>query len=401
MHQATPLQTMTSEQPTDAKTVGRVLVVDDEEAILVTFRRILEMAGYTVETAASAQAAMASLQESNGFNAVISDITMPGADGLELLRKIRSHDQDVPVILMTGGPTLQSAIEAVELGALKYLTKPIARDDLLETIGYAVRMHRLAKAKREAMTHVGEDDALEGDRLNLEATFERSLEALWIAYQPIVSWDERRVWGYEALVRSDEPQAPHPGILIPMAERLGRLFDLGRKVRELVADRADSIAEPHHLFVNLHPEDLLDTTLYAPGSPLSRVAKRVVLELTERVSLDRIPSLQDRLKSLRDLGFRLAVDDLGAGYAGLSAFAQIEPDVAKIDMSLVRNVDKDPKRLRLIKAMVDVCLEMKIQVVNEGIETEAERDTLASIGCDLMQGYYFARPAREPATVEL
>jgi EAL domain-containing protein (putative c-di-GMP-specific phosphodiesterase class I) len=262
-------------------------------------------------------------------------------------------------------------------------------------------MHRLAVAKREALAHMGETHALTADRAGLEASFDRALVGLWIAYQPIISWRQRRVWGYEALVRSDEPSLPHPGLLFDAAERLDRLFDLGRAIRGQVARAAPDIPDNIEIFVNLHPNDLLDTELYSAKSPLSAIAARVVLELTERVSLDRIPELADRLWELRCLGFRLAVDDLGSGYAGLSAFAKIEPEVAKIDMSLVRDVDRDPTKLRLIQAMIDVCNELRILVVNEGIETLAERDTLAGIGCDLMQGYLFAKPGRQPPMVQL
>jgi EAL domain-containing protein (putative c-di-GMP-specific phosphodiesterase class I) len=100
-----------------------------------------------------------------------------------------------------------------------------------------------------------------------------------------------------------------------------------------------------------------------------------------------------RVARLRDIGFRIAVDDIGAGYAGLSSIAQLEPDVVKIDMAMVRHIDVEPTKQKLVSAMAKLCQEMNVRVIAEGVETTAERDTLAALGCDLMQGYFFARPS--------
>jgi EAL domain-containing protein (putative c-di-GMP-specific phosphodiesterase class I) len=95
---------------------------------------------------------------------------------------------------------------------------------------------------------------------------------------------------------------------------------------------------------------------------------------------------------LRELGYRIAIDDLGAGYAGLSSIVQLQPEIIKLDMALVRGVDADATRQKLVHAMVSLCDEMNIQVIAEGVETPAERDTLSLLGADMMQGYLFAKP---------
>jgi EAL domain-containing protein (putative c-di-GMP-specific phosphodiesterase class I) len=124
----------------------------------------------------------------------------------------------------------------------------------------------------------------------------------------------------------------------------------------------------------------------------------VILEVTERSSFARVPELRDRIKVLRELGYRIAVDDLGAGYAGLTSFAALEPEVVKLDMALVRGVDHEPIKRRLVGSMARLCRELGILVVAEGVETPAERDVLVDLGCDLLQGYLFGRPARQRAT---
>ena len=102
---------------------------------------------------------------------------------------------------------------------------------------------------------------------------------------------------------------------------------------------------------------------------------------------------------LREMGFRIAVDDLGAGYAGLNSFSQLEPAVVKLDMTLIRDVHKQPKKLTLVRTMIAMCHELGIQVVAEGIEGPEERDAIVWAGCDLLQGYLFAKPGAAFPTV--
>jgi hypothetical protein len=108
----------------------------------------------------------------------------------------------------------------------------------------------------------------------------------------------------------------------------------------------------------------------------------------------------ERISALRELGFRIAVDDLGAGYAGLTSFARLRPEIVKLDMSLIRGVDQDPTRQHLIRSLNGACRDLGIRVVAEGVETKEERDTLVALGSNLLQGYLFSKPARAFPTVE-
>jgi EAL domain-containing protein (putative c-di-GMP-specific phosphodiesterase class I) len=371
----------------------RVLVVDDEPLVLRSLARIFAGAGYQVESANDGAAAQALLQH-HAFDLVVSDIDMPGISGIQLLRIVREHDLDVPFLLVTGNPGLESAMKAMEYGALRYLTKPVERQSLLEAAAKATRLHRLAKLKREANQYLGNLDGQLGDRAGLEVGFEAALRSLWMAYQPIVRWSEKTVFAHEALMRSGEPRLPNPGAFFDAAERLNRLEGAGRAIRDLVAERA-AHSPDQLLFVNLHPRDLLDEQLYQPDSPLSLIAARVVLEITERATLDAVPDVPSRMRRLRALGYRIAVDDLGAGYAGLASFAQLNPEVVKLDMSLIRGIDGEQTKQKLVRSMAALCADMGTMMVAEGVETLAERQTLISLGCDLLQGYWFARPGRD------
>jgi EAL domain-containing protein (putative c-di-GMP-specific phosphodiesterase class I) len=385
--------------------VPRVLITDDDPLVRGAVERILARAGHQVTAAGDARAAIACLDRGERFDVVVSDIMMPDLSGIDLLREIRKRDLDVPVILVTGVPELSTAMAAVDLGAFRYLPKPFDVKELVRTVERAARMHQLALAKREALALGGRDDSLLGDRASLEGRFQSALDQLWMAFQPIVSVSERRVLAYEALLRTEEPALKNPMAFIAAAEKLGRIFDLGRKVRAAVADAVanDPGAPPAavDIFVNLHPRDLLDPELVDAGAPLTKIAPRVVLEITERASLDDISDVAGRIATLRAFGYRIALDDLGAGYAGLTSMTTLSPDVVKLDMSLVRGIDGDERRRTVVGSLASLCTELSMSVVVEGIENERERDAVRGLGPEqmMMQGYHFARPQRGFATI--
>jgi EAL domain-containing protein (putative c-di-GMP-specific phosphodiesterase class I) len=372
----------------------RVLIAEDDEPLARFFARALEAAGYEVQLARSGADAKRTLS-SQKFDAIVSDISMPGMSGIELLEAIRRHDLDVPVILVTGEPELATAVRAVEHGALRYLEKPVSPELLREVVAGAARLHDLARIKREALSLLQDRAREASDRAGLEAAFDDVLGSLAVAFQPIAEIAPRRILAYEALLRSSHPSLPDPGSVLDAAQRLGRMHELGRSVRRRVAEAAPRLSQDVLLFVNVHPAELLDEDFFSPDSSLSAHARRVVLEVTERATLDSVPDLSRRIARLRALGYRLAVDDLGAGYAGLTAFVRLNPEYAKIDMSLVRELHLSEPKQALVRSILELCRGMGIRVVAEGVETTSELRALVRLKADLIQGYLLGRPARE------
>jgi EAL domain-containing protein (putative c-di-GMP-specific phosphodiesterase class I) len=217
-----------------------------------------------------------------------------------------------------------------------------------------------------------------------------------MAYQPIVTARDGKLFAREALVRTREDSLMYPGALFDAAERLSRVSELSQAIRDDVGQSIESSALGGTIFVNLHTLDLNDDALLSPDAPLSRHAPSIVLEVAESAPLHRIADLRQRVRGMRELGYRIALDDLGAGYAGLTSFTALEPDVVKLDMTLVRDVDTQLIKRKLIASMVGLCKELGIRVVAEGVETPGERDVLVDLGCDLLQGYLFGRPAPLP-----
>jgi EAL domain-containing protein (putative c-di-GMP-specific phosphodiesterase class I) len=381
-------------KPAKDDTKACVLVVDDEAMIRSALSRILNDADFNVTTAQSGQEALG-LLDTKQFDAIITDIMMSEMDGMELLSRVRQRDRELPVIILTGHPTLDSAIIAVREASFRYLKKPFVPEELCATVREAAAMYRLALLKRLALENFESSPRPKNEPTKLSEQFDAALDGLWMAYQPIIDWPERSLFGYEALVRTKGSALSNPGLLFDAAEQLGRVQELGRQIRRAVAEAVNDAPPDVAIFVNLHSADLNDDELFSAGTPLSEHANRVVLEVTERASLESVKDVQGGMNKLRKLGYRIAVDDLGAGYAGLSSFSQLEPDIVKLDMSLIRDIQASNRKSSIVRSMIAVCArDLGTKVVCEGVETEAERDTLDSLGATLLQGYLLGKPGR-------
>ena len=371
-----------------------VLLIEDDFSVRKMHARVLTRAGFRIEAAAGGAEALAMVERGLRVGAIVTDLHMPGLDGLAFMRALRRHDLDVPVIVVTGYPSLDSAVRVIEYGGFRYLTKPTPATELVGAVRSALSMHRLALLKRRALELYESERWHFGDRAGVEATFEQAIDQLWMAFQPIVNQRKREIVGYEALVRSHHPALATPGPLLAAAERLGRVTELGKRIRRHVVDAVQAAPVETLIFMNLHAADLNDDALYSKTSSLCECAPRIVLEVTERSSLDRVPDVKSRAQALRALGYKIAIDDLGAGYAGLSSFAQLEPDIAKLDMSLVRDIDHSAQKQSIVRSMLNVCQnDLGVNVVCEGVETVAEREMLDGLGGETQQGYLFGRPA--------
>jgi EAL domain-containing protein (putative c-di-GMP-specific phosphodiesterase class I) len=368
----------------------KVLIVDDDSLVLRSLQRALSAQSFHVVALSDVHEAMRVVEAEN-FDCVLCDIRMPKMSGLGFARFVRSLAPEVPILLMTGDPQLESAIEAIEVGILEYLPKPIEPSKLRSSVARAVKLNRFARLRREAHDVIKSEPPMSrADKLS--GAFDRAMASLFVVFQPIVIPETEKLFGYEALLRSREPELPTPPHVIEAAETLGRTSEVGAKVRSLASSAFLAAPADGLLFLNILPLDLLDEDLYAAGTPLSDLSERIVLEVTERADLAKVKDALPRIQRLRTLGYRIAVDDLGAGYAGLSSFAALEPEFTKLDMSLIRGAHASSVKQRVIGSIVSLCRDLGSRVVAEGIETRADRDTLVRLGCELQQGYYFAKP---------
>jgi EAL domain-containing protein (putative c-di-GMP-specific phosphodiesterase class I) len=215
------------------------------------------------------------------------------------------------------------------------------------------------------------------------------------AYQPIVNVRTRTIYAHEALIRGPEGEPAHT-ILSRVNDTNRYPFDQACRVKAVRTAAALGMQEllsinflPNAVY---RPEACIQSTLQAArenGFPIDRI----IFEVTEGERVQDRPHLVNIFKAYRRFGFKTAIDDFGAGYAGLNLLAEYQPDIIKIDMDLVRDIDSNPPRQAIVKGIVQICRELNIRVLAEGIETPPERDFLANCGIELMQGYLFCKPA--------
>ena len=362
---------------------SRVLIVEDDALVRRAYERVLRRQ-FDITSVPSGAHGIDALKEAP-FSALLSDMDLPGMTGLELLQVVRGSNPELPVLFVTGHPSMESAQAAVALGASSYLTKPVDAVALTDALLRAIRGPSAQRLHASSRPVHGEGLVDDDERLT------RALRGLHMVYQPVVSTTARKTIGYEALLRTAEPSLRTPLDLLALAERLDRIEEVGRVTRARIAEDIALAPVEARIFVNLHARELDDSELERELGPHAR---RIVLELTERASLEDMDAAASRIRALRGAGFRLAIDDLGAGYGALASMAQLNPDFVKLDLALVRGIETATTRRRLVASIVKTCRTLGMTVLAEGIETIEERDALIELGCDALQGYLFARPTR-------
>ncbi|MCO8164462.1 EAL and GGDEF domain-containing protein [Pseudomonas sp. 21LCFQ010] len=221
-------------------------------------------------------------------------------------------------------------------------------------------------------------------------------------FQPIVMLSERRVLGYEALTRGPSNSPLHSPIsLFAVARQAGRLSELELACRESACRRFSQQQLPGKLFLNVSPESLLEAS-HPPGRTLKMLQRyniepqNVVIELTEQTPTDDFDLLYKALHHYRDMGFSIALDDLGAGYSSLRLWSELRPDYVKIDRHFIDGIHQDAVKREFVGSMLQMAKASRATVIAEGIELADELAVLTEMGIDLVQGYLLARPQECP-----
>ena len=228
---------------------------------------------------------------------------------------------------------------------------------------------------------------------------QRSIHSL---FQPIICLSERRVFGYEALSRGPSNSPLHaPLNLFAIAHQAGRLTELEEACRDSACRRFCDEALEGKLFLNVSPESLLEPH-YPSGRTLRLLEQvglppsRVVIELTEHTPTDDFQLLSNALHHYRDMGFSIALDDLGAGYSSLRLWSELRPDYVKIDRHFIDGIHLDALKREFVGSILQIARASRAQVIAEGIELAEELAVLREMGVDLVQGYLLGRPQEYP-----
>lgn len=221
-----------------------------------------------------------------------------------------------------------------------------------------------------------------------------------MAFQPIVSLDKQAIVAYEALARGPKGEAASTVLDHTLHNNRYSIDQRCREKAIALSSTLGILETSADLCVNFYPN-----AVYEPKQCLKRTLNiaesvkfplsRVIFEFTEVEEVHDRDHLLKIMKEYRRHGLRIAIDDFGAGYSGLNLLSDIRPDMLKIDRHLVQHLDQRPASRTIVRSIVQVCREMEIQLIAEGVEREEEMQVLCELGIDRMQGYFFARPAFE------
>ena len=226
------------------------------------------------------------------------------------------------------------------------------------------------------------------------------------AYQAIVDLSSGRTLGFEGLVRPIGAEFRDVSSMFQAAEAADRSVELDLACLEAVAGGAAGMAQDVYLSVNLSPPTL-EARMFRAGDVVTILARngicpsRTVVEVTERERVQDFEQLRRNLESCRELGMRIAIDDVGAGYAGLRLLSEIRFDIVKLDLSLVQGGVHRTTSLAVIRALQDLVRQSRSTLVAEGIETTGQLELVRGLGIQAGQGYLLSRPAPEPKSAFL
>ncbi len=369
-----------------------VLVVDDNDVNVALLRALLMKQGLPrVVTETDPRRVAGRLPEVQP-DLVLLDLHMPRLGGLAVLSEIGRYAAGgyLPVLVLTADVTTGARDAALTQGARDFLTKPLDNVEVVLRVANLLETRRLYSLLRAAPPPVVEPDPV-GLRLGSERIRKVLRDGSIVPfYQPIVSIATGQYVGYEALARFSES---HPQ---GVAGWFGEAFSvgLGTDLEWLAVVNAlpflDTAGPDTFLALNMSPASialLQDRMLCEPA-----LCPRIVIELTEHVPIEDYSAVHRALQDIRGHGARLAADDLGSGYAGFRHLIALQPDVIKLDMSLVRGIHRSRAQRALARALVAFAADVGAQVVAEGVEESAELEVLRDLDVPWAQGYYLGAP---------
>ena len=223
-------------------------------------------------------------------------------------------------------------------------------------------------------------------------------------FQPIVSLRDGQILGYEALSRIDgKTKIQDMEEFFQLGVHYGKTWEIEKLCRKKILQTYAQFPETQKtgkLFINVNPLVMQDEKFkqnYTKKQLEKRgiASEKIVIEVTERNTIDNLQEFQDTMNHYQQEGYEIAIDDVGSCYSGLNVIANTKPRYIKIDMALVRGIDKDPMRQALLKGLVEMANHTSFELIAEGIETEDELELLMKLGIDYGQGYLLERPGRD------
>jgi len=385
----------------------KILVIEDEEIIRENILKLLKAEGFDVTGAENGVQGL-NAAVSNLPDVIICDVMMPELDGYGVLMALRSNPvtATLPFVFLTGKAERSEMRQGMELGADDYLTKPFTKAELVGAI--ASRLKKQEAVAEQYNTLRSQSCALIQDASDKLVQIKTSLcdalqrEEFQVYYQPQVNIQTGKIMSAEALIRWLHPEKGliSPAQFIPSAEATGFIVQLGEWVLQTACRQMQVWQNAG--FSGLRVAVNLSARQFHQPDLSSRVAQILAeiglepssleLELTESLMVEDAPSAIATLRQLKSLGVSISIDDFGTGYSSLSYLAQYPFDTLKIDRCFISNINQGCTNAAIVKAIIQMAHSLCLEVIAEGVETEAEKDFLGRYKCDTMQGYLFSPP---------
>ncbi len=370
-----------------AETNGKtVLIVDDEPALAKLLTILLGSHGYSTKVVSPGTRALESATPA--IDLILLDMMAPDFESLKVCQQFKSNSQtsEIPIIIISGSQDKNNQIESLYLGADDYLTKPFEPEELFARMDVVLRRYN----------HTSQGVTLQQETIcELKRIIEA--QAVNVAFQPIYFLKPMSLLGLEMLSRpqTSTPMV-NPEIFFRSALRYGVYYEIEmigwRKALKTVCDIFDGRQK---LFLNCDPylvENEKFKNVKGLFSSYGMPSRETFLEITERSAVIAYDVFFERLKEYRQDGFKIAVDDMGAGYSSLESIVEIRPEVVKLDRRIISGLHTDSFKRSVVKLIVTFCRENNIICVGEGIENRQEFDILVELGVEAGQGYYLCRP---------
>jgi EAL domain-containing protein (putative c-di-GMP-specific phosphodiesterase class I) len=378
-----------------------VMLVDDEESMLGALREVVasDRSIEVVGTARDPREAT-DLAEAHRPDVALVDVRMPGGGGPVAARGIRRGSPETRVVAVSADADPEVVVAMLDAGALGFVGKDEPIDQLLRAVHRSMEgRSSISVRSLEATTELLAEQVTKRDERRRKEATDRIARAivspsLHMVFQPIVELTSGTIVGVEALARFAEKPRRMPGAWFAEASRVGLLAELELAAVERAIAELERIPEGTYLSINVSPQTIGSDELATLLADTD--LGRIVLEMTEQSPVEDYASLAATLVPFRERGGRLAIDDVGAGFASLERVVRLAPDFMKLDRSTVTGIAHDPVRRSLVERLVSFADEVGISVVAEGVEGQDDLEVLRTLYVPFGQGFYLGRPGPIP-----
>ncbi|MEH2330981.1 EAL domain-containing response regulator [Nostoc sp.] len=383
----------------------KILIIEDEEAVRENILDLLEAENFETIAAANGRIGV-HLAILEVPDLILCDMMMPEIDGYGVLTALHQDPSTatIPFIFLTAKSAKSDFRQGMDMGADDYITKPFTRAELLSAI--MNRLEKYATLKRYLSPQTVINNLSPKMQL-LEISLHRAIQQhnfqeFEIYYQPIVDIASGKIVAAESLLRWQSPELGmiYPTEFIPLAESTGLIVPIGKWVLKRVCKQIkswrDAGIDSLIVAVNLsviefnQPDFIHNVVNFISANNLQ--PHDLELELTESMIMQDVNSAIATMSKLQSLGIKIAIDDFGTGYSSLIYLKNLPINTLKIDRYFIHNVANDSQKSAIAKALIQMAHNLNLDVVAEGVETEAELGFLRQYNCNSMQGFLFSRP---------